>query len=626
MYETYFSLTEAPFDGLPDERFYYVGSAQKQALGLLKEQLSRQGSICVLQGPSGSGKTTLVRMLIRTLPQRMRIIAIDDPRLNPHLLLATVLRACGVAATSLEAVAELTFRLRQMLDNPARADELTTVIIDEAQGLSDETLEQVRLMSNIEGTTGRRVNFLLVGQEQLTRRIQRPSMKMFYSRVRAFATIPALKRDEVQAYISFRLQQAGCHEPLFTQNALSEIFRGSGGLPRLINSIADESLAIASHQNRRQVSGRMVRRAVGLVRHGHAGLMVRTARIMRKAARCVVYRLPFLALGAMLSCAAFAAAWWLFPRSPSVEQVSAALNGKSAVKAAADGYFRARSYALSRQGRETGIFFSYRAQSLFKSDAVSSLIGLWGYQRKDGSPAQCSDLKGTSLECLDRASSLGEVLSSDRPAVLQMRDENLTPYYAVLVKAGKDGLRLLLGDRIFDVRRQFVESEYDGASLQVVPRHRGILDKPLSFQKARQKGILPELECALKVDEGTIRNQSLYAQSLVAFKFRFGDAQARLMALDRCSDEGPRLYRADGRPEDGQDDDDPDEAQNGNAAAPGAQKDAAADAPQPRQDQPDKSQRQEQAQPAPAPRAPAGDEAGNAGSGASESQGAGEGR
>ncbi|MGN0908627.1 MAG: ExeA family protein [Succinivibrio sp.] len=561
MYETYFSLTEAPFDGLPDERFYYVGSAQKQALGLLKEQLSRQGSMCVLQGPSGSGKTTLVRMLIRTLPQRMRIIAIDDPRLNPHLLLATVLRACGVAATSLEAVAELTFRLRQMLDNPMRDDELTTVIIDEAQGLSDETLEQVRLMSNIEGTTGRRINFLLVGQEQLTRRIQRPSMKMFWSRVRAFATVPALKRDEVQAYISFRLQQAGCHEPLFTQNALLEVFKGSGGLPRLINSIADEALSIACHYNRRQVSRRMVRRAVSLVRHGHAGLAARAGRILRKASRALCYRVPSLLLGAALSCAVFAAAWHFFPRSPSVEAVSAALNGKAAVKAAADGYFRARSYALSRQGRETGIFFSYRAQSLFKSDSVSSLIGLWGYRRKDGSPAQCQDLDKTPLACFDRAGDLDEALEMDRPAVLQMRDENLTPYYAVAVKADKDSVRLLLSDRIFDVRRDFVKAEYDGAYLQILPRHRAFMERFPSFQQARQKGILPELECALKVGEGSVRTQALYSQALVAFKFRFGTARERLAALDRCSQEGPRLYSDDGRPEDGRDDEDPDEAQ-----------------------------------------------------------------
>lgn len=556
MYETYFSLSEAPFDGLPDERFYFVGSAQKQALSLLKDQLSRQGAMCVLQGPSGCGKTTLVRMLIRTLPERMRIIAIDDPRLNPHLLLATVLRACGVAATSLESVAELTFRLRQMLDNSSRSDELITVIIDEAQGLSDETLEQVRLMSNIEGSTGRRVNFLLVGQELLTKRIQHPSMKMFYSRVRAFATIPALKRDEVQSYISFRLQQAGCHEPLFTQKAMHEIYKGSSGLPRLINSIADESLSIACNQNKRQVTGRMVRRAVGLVRHGHAGLTVRLKRAARKIASSLIYRLPFLALGALISCMAFAAVFFLFPRDLSNEEISAALNGKSAVKAAADGYFRARSYALSSKGRESGIFFAYRSQAFFKSDAISSLIGMWGYKRQDATPTQCGDLKKTSLECSEHAGSLSEVLKSDRPAVLQMRDENLTPYYAVLVKARKDSLRLLLGDRLFYVKPEFVKQEYDGAYTLVMPRHRAFALTVPSYQKAKRGSALNALECALKIERGAIDSQSMYSKAVMAFNFRYPSVLSRKGALDHCSSEGPRLYEHDGTLDVADDDED----------------------------------------------------------------------
>ena len=138
MYEKFFSLDELPFDGLPDNRFYYVGNYQHQALDILTTNLSRNGSICVLSGPSGSGKTTTVRMLIRSLPKRMRIIAIDDPRLDPHMLLATILRASGVVATSFESIAELTLKLRKLLEHSIESGIITTVICDEAQGLSDE--------------------------------------------------------------------------------------------------------------------------------------------------------------------------------------------------------------------------------------------------------------------------------------------------------------------------------------------------------------------------------------------------------------------------------------------------------------------------------------------------------
>ena len=161
MYLEHFGLDDYPFDGLPDRRFYYVGSSQHQSLGLLTTALSRSGSICVLTGSSGAGKTTLVRMLMRSLPRRMRIITIDDPRTDPQMLIATILRASGIVATSFESIAELTLKLRQMLEKSIALGIITTVICDEAQGLSDDVLEQIRLISNIEGEAGKMINFLL---------------------------------------------------------------------------------------------------------------------------------------------------------------------------------------------------------------------------------------------------------------------------------------------------------------------------------------------------------------------------------------------------------------------------------------------------------------------------------
>ena len=233
MYEKFFSLDELPFDGLPNQRFYYVGSNQHQALELLSQNLSRNGAICVLYGPSGSGKTTLVRMLIRSLPDRMRIIAIDDPRLDEHMLLATILRASGIVATSYESIAELTLKIRKMLEKSVDTGIMTTVICDEAQGLSDAVLEQIRLISNIEGKIGRMVNFLLVGQEDLISHIQKKEHHMLYGRIKAFAKIPALKRDEVQSYVNYRMQQAGCISPVFSNRALNSLYKPSEGLPRL---------------------------------------------------------------------------------------------------------------------------------------------------------------------------------------------------------------------------------------------------------------------------------------------------------------------------------------------------------------------------------------------------------
>lgn len=166
-YTKFYGLEEPPFEPSLSRRFYYVGKAQHEAMTQLQQALSTAGVICVLCGPSGSGKSTLVRMLMRLLPSRMRIIAIDDPRLEPNMLLATILRASGVLATSLESTAELTYKLRTLLEDLSRSNQICTVILDEAQGLSDAVLEQLRLISNMEGKYGRMINFLLVGQEDL---------------------------------------------------------------------------------------------------------------------------------------------------------------------------------------------------------------------------------------------------------------------------------------------------------------------------------------------------------------------------------------------------------------------------------------------------------------------------
>ncbi len=544
MYENFFRLSEAPFDGLPDERFYYVGSAQKQALTLLSDQLSRQGALCVLQGPSGTGKTTLVRMLIRTLPQRMRIIAIDDPRLNPHLLLATILRASGVPATSLESVSELTFRLRQYLEDPSRAGEMVTVIIDEAQGLSDACLEQVRLVSNIESSSGRRINFLLVGQEELTARIQRSDMRMFYSRVRAFAAVPPLKRDEVQAYISFRLQQAGCHEPLFTQKAVGVIFKESKGLPRLVNSIADESLNLACEHKTRTVSSRLVRRAVRLVRRHHAGLGERLRGFIKALCRAVFVRLPLLGLGIAISALCFWLCWRFLPHAMDSQSIEAAVSGSAQVQKARDDYFKTRVRSLTGRGREEALFYRERANSRFKSDAVAALISLWGWARSDDSRITCDDLGNTGLRCAAGQGSLDEALRNNRPLVLSMRDEDLTPYYALLVKAEDGGFTLLLGQHLFSVREEYLRSQFDGEFLAVLPDDLTPADPADGFDKKKQSQDAALLECVLGLRAGYIQNLNSYSQAYRAFQFRHPDEEEQELRLDLCSKRGPYLRAA----------------------------------------------------------------------------------
>ncbi|MGN1282004.1 MAG: ExeA family protein [Succinivibrio sp.] len=462
MYEKFFGLDELPFDGLPDNRFYFVGNCQHEALEILTGNLSRNGSICVLSGPSGSGKTTLVRMLIRSLPKRMRIITIDDPRLDEHMLLATILRASGVLATSYESIAELTLKLRKLLERSVERGIVTTVICDEAQGLSDEVIEQIRLISNIEGELGKMINFLLVGQEDLIENIQKPMHKMFWGRVKAFASISALKRDEVHSYVNFRMQMAGCHDPVFTNRAINALYKGTSGLPRIINSVADRALCIAFDEQKKHVSGRMIKKAIEVVRHDRSLFVLGLKTFLKECLLTVFAKIPLLLSGVLLSATVFYLCYTYLPKSIDSESVSALVNRDQMLKESYEKALDKMMPGRQKKSRELALFDASIKESVFKADAINTLAALWGYQRKDGSRVTLNDLEKEGLTLRSVQNDYEYVKSINRPSVLSLRDDNMMPFFAVLYALDDDTATIVMGRRMWVVKREFLDRTYDG--------------------------------------------------------------------------------------------------------------------------------------------------------------------
>lgn len=462
MYEKFFSLDDLPFDGLPDPRFYFVGNCQHSALEVLTSNLSRNGAICVLSGPSGSGKTTLVRMLIRSLPKRMAIISIDDPRLDEHMLLATILRASGVVATSFESIAELTLKLRRLLEHSVQSGIVTTVILDEAQGLSDEVIEQIRLISNIEGELGKMINFLLVGQEDLISNLNKPMHKMFVGRVKAFASINALKRDEVHSYINFRMQMAGCHDPVFTTEAINTLYKGTGGLPRIINSVADRALCIAFNAQKKRISSHMVKKAIEVVRRKKSIFVIGFKAFFKSLILTLFAKIPLLLCGVAISCAVFFASYHYLPRYIDSQSLLSMVQKDELLQ---KNYARALSVivpAHDKASREVKLFKASVNESLFKSDSIDTLIKIWGYQREDLDKASCIDLSRVNLECRVEQQDFDFIKMVNRPVVISMRNDDLIPFYAVLYKTSDSVSEIILNNRLWKVKTAYVKDHYDG--------------------------------------------------------------------------------------------------------------------------------------------------------------------
>jgi len=462
MYEKFFGLDDLPFDGLPDNRFYFVGNCQHQALELLTSNLSRNGAICILSGPSGAGKTTLVRMLIRSLPKRMRIIAIDDPRLDEHMLLATILRASGVVATSFESIAELTLKLRRFLEKSVESGIVTTVILDEAQGLADEVIEQIRLISNIEGDLGKMINFLLVGQEDLIENIQKPMHKMFWGRVKAFASLKPLKRDEVHSYVNFRMQIAGCHDPVFTSNAINVLFKETRGLPRIINAVCDRALCIAFDAQKKTVSGHMIKNAVEVVRHRRSLFTLGLKNFSKQLALMFFAKLPLIGAGCLISIATFVLAYKYLPGHMDSLAMQSMLQKDQVIHQEFSKAINTMMPGRNPKNRAVAMFNNSLKEAVFKSDAIGSLINVWGYARADGTKASCRDLTSLKLQCVVVQQDLPFIKVINRPAVLSMRNDEMMPYYLVLHSYSDEVSTVIIGNRMYKVKTEFLRHAYDG--------------------------------------------------------------------------------------------------------------------------------------------------------------------
>lgn len=541
MYEKFFGLDELPFDGLPDNRFYFVGNSQHQALELLTSNLSRNGAICILSGPSGSGKTTLVRILIRSLPKRMRIIAIDDPRLDPHMLLATILRASGVVATSFESIAELTLKLRKLLERSVQSGIVTTVICDEAQGLSDEVIEQIRLISNIEGELGKMINFLMVGQEDLIENIQKPMHKMFWGRVKAFATLRALKRDEVHSYVNFRMQMAGCHDPVFTTRAINILFKGTKGLPRIINSVADRALCIAFDAQKKHVSGHTIKKAIEVVRHDRSLFVVGVKTFFKEVSLTLIAKIPLLLLGTTISAMVFAAAYIYLPHKLDSQSLQALVNADESVQ---ENYYRALNAMLPgriQKNKETALFNASIKESLFKSDAIDTLVKVFGYRRQDGSRSTCNDIETVNLVCRTEPKELDFIKTVDRPAVLSLRNDDLVPFYAVLIGLNDKEASLIMGNRLWKVKRAYLDHVYDGEFIYIGQK----LKKGDKFEdKVTVENYikaLKELSSITGFDVPEIKSKKDVRDSYEKYLKQSDDEDLDALLLDKSLEKGPKL-------------------------------------------------------------------------------------
>jgi MSHA biogenesis protein MshM len=259
MYLGHFGLTELPFSITPDTQFVYSATAHQEALNTLLLAVSGGEGFVKITGEVGTGKTLLCRRFLATLGEECVAAYIPNPQIDAPALLQEIAEEIGVGA---DYPGHMVKRINRRLLEIAEQGKTAVLCIDEAQTMPIQTLETLRLISNLETEKRKLVQIVLFGQPELDKQLEAPSVRQLRQRIVFHYCLPGLRRAELGDYVDHRLRVAGYHGGrLFSSFARSALYRHSGGMPRLVNILAHKALLAAFGEGSNEICLRHVRAA-----------------------------------------------------------------------------------------------------------------------------------------------------------------------------------------------------------------------------------------------------------------------------------------------------------------------------------------------------------------------------
>jgi general secretion pathway protein A len=262
VYLDYYGLSEAPFDITPNPRFLFYSAKHREAFNHLLYGIRERKGFVQLTGEVGAGKTTLCRAMLEQLDGHYATALILNPIMSPEELIKAIAIEFGLPVNGLDRLDTVAVINQFLLQQVERGQD-TVLIIDEAQDLTDELLEQVRLLSNLETDNRKLLQIVLMGQPELRDRLNNPRLRQLRQRITVRYHLLPLCRFEVNQYIQHRLEVSGAKgAPYFTQPALWRVFSYSKGIPRLVNAICDKALLAGFVRQQERIGFGLIGRAV----------------------------------------------------------------------------------------------------------------------------------------------------------------------------------------------------------------------------------------------------------------------------------------------------------------------------------------------------------------------------
>ncbi|MEN1970888.1 AAA family ATPase [Luteimonas sp. MJ204] len=481
MYLEHYGLAEPPFSITPDPRFVFLGERHRDALAHLLFGITQGGGggFVQLTGEVGTGKTTLSRLLLNQIPDNARVALVLNPRQDPVQLLETVCEELRIDLDGRRGNAKALVDALNVHLLEAYAQGLRVVLlIDEAQALSVETLEQVRLLTNLETDTQKLLQVILIGQPELRDMLAEPGLRQLAQRITARFHLTPLDAAGTAEYLRHRFRMAGGQHFPFDAGAVQRIHLRSGGIPRLVNVLAERALLAGYARDRATIDAALVEEAA------REALPPAVTSGARRKGRL----LAVAGVGAVAVMAIALAALW--PRGADRDAIASPGIGSAVPRGPATGNaslasistveapMSAAAAAVDAAGLATRI--ADAADQAAGNAAWQALLLAWSlpHTAEDARAASgCAPVLAAGTYCVRGSAHLDRLVAIGRPALLQLDAANASAW-ALL--QGSDGrhARLLLGDAVIDVDRATLQQAWSGRYSAVWRSSAGLLPAP----------------------------------------------------------------------------------------------------------------------------------------------------
>ncbi|MGR5238012.1 AAA family ATPase [Vibrio alfacsensis] len=427
MYKDFFGFVELPFSIVPNSRYLYLSQRHKEAITHLQAGLGDGGGFAMLTGEVGTGKTTVAKAMLANLDENTKAGLILNPTFSSRDLLEAICDEFNVAYPQDATLKQLNQAIHGYLLRNHKAGWQTLLVIDEAQHLAADVLEQLRLLTNLETDTRKLLKVLLVGQPELQRLLQTTQLRQLAQRITGRYHLLPLDGKETADYIAFRLHTAGGDQQLFDRSSTKLIAKYSHGIPRLINLICDKSLNIIYHKGNVTLDKQTVHQACEEV-------MQFQAEIYQQDKPVRVFEWPTWGSAAIGVCAALGIGWGAMQYMPVTANTAATLVSPEQVQPVPA---VVASEQLSDEQRD---MLLAQVQSNL---AVNDLYQLWGY-RASVRDNLCLSEPQSIMRCARRMATWAHLVQQNRPVILELNYQGQVGY-AILYAMGDENVEVLNG-------------------------------------------------------------------------------------------------------------------------------------------------------------------------------------